>query len=106
VRLGYFRNEHVSGPGGNGRAVFSEKFSLSLDHDKAHFPFDIVRMDGKLLSRLEIEIEDLHIRRFMGEKPCERLFIETVCLIKVDLFHLFLPSTAEIHDPFPAQRLL
>jgi hypothetical protein len=44
-------------------------------------------MNGKFLSRLEVKIQDLEVRRVVYEKPLKGQLVEIILLVQADSFH-------------------
>jgi len=61
-------NEHITRLRGKCRPVFRQKLSGSFKNGDAQLPLNFMGMDGKLLTRPEIEVQDFEIRRIMNQE--------------------------------------
>jgi hypothetical protein len=91
VWLGDIANQHVPGSSRKGGAVFSKKLPDPFDDDNAHLAFNVVGVNGKFLTRLEIEIDDFKIGLVMHQKLFKGFFRKIVFFIKIDSLHCGLP---------------
>jgi len=65
----------------------TQEFALPFQYRNTDLAFNIVRMNGKFLARLEIEIDDFEIGRVMDQKSLEGFLAEISLFKKVRFFH-------------------
>jgi hypothetical protein len=96
VWLGDIADQHVPCSSRKGFAVFSKKFPDPFDDDNAHLTFNVMRMNGKFLTRFEIEVDDFEIRGIVNEQPLDSGLFKPTRVVETDSPHGDLLSTYHI----------
>jgi hypothetical protein len=81
MRLTDIGYQDIARPCGQDGSIGSEELPLSFEDGYAHLAFYIVRMYRELLTGLEIEVQNLEIRRIMNQEISESSITKTVFAI-------------------------
>ena len=66
VGNGNIADENIAGFGRQG-PVFRQKFAFALQDEDGKLALDVVRVDGQLLARPEVEVQDFEIGRLVDQ---------------------------------------
>jgi len=87
MRLSDVGNKYVPCSSWKGGAVFSKKLPDPFDDDNTHLAFNVVRVNGKFLAGLEIEIDDFEIRGIVNKEPLDGSILKPARLVETDSLH-------------------
>jgi hypothetical protein len=80
-------DQEIPRTSGYGFICPAQEFSLPFQYCNTDLAFNIVRMNGKFLARLEIEVQDLEVRGIMDQESLQGLLVKAGFSVELDLVH-------------------